>query len=497
MLKILYFNNKFPTHYSKKGGIFSLFFQKRVGIWVGRNYRKATKTMKKSILLTILTLFFIFCLSGCKANNKPDTKNPVTLSMWHVYGSQTTSPLNDIIDEFNKTVGKDNGITINVVSVTSSSAIDDALSASANGEPGAADMPDLFIAYPRVAEIVGIDNLLSWNDYFSDNELALFNKTFLEEGFFNDKLLMLPVAKSSEALFINKTLFERFCSKTDITADDLKSFNGLFEVVRKYYDYTKGQNFLQINDYYNYAYIGMKSFGSDFIVDGKLQLDNDIFEKIWTPLAKTAIYGGICLDEGYAASRWKTVEILANTGSTADVLYQPDEVIYSDNTTEPIESLTIPYPTFGNDSSYAIHRGGGLFSIKNEDERKNYAAYIFAKWLTAKDQNLKFVTSSGYMPVTDDALNELFDNTTIVENQSYKNLYDSLAVMNNEYTFYSLPLYSGASDTQLAFEKNVKAVLKAAHNRYIKESANDNSAKLLDNIVANSIDELKKLTSSK
>ena len=47
--------------------------------------------------------------------------------MWHVYGSQTTSPLNTMIDEFNRTVGKENGITINVVSVTSSSAIDDVL----------------------------------------------------------------------------------------------------------------------------------------------------------------------------------------------------------------------------------------------------------------------------------------------------------------------------------------------------------------------------------
>ncbi len=71
----------------------------------------------------------------------PSPSDPVTLTMWHVYGSQTISPLNTVIDEFNRSLGREHGITVNVVSVTSSSAIDKALFASANGEPGAEAMP--------------------------------------------------------------------------------------------------------------------------------------------------------------------------------------------------------------------------------------------------------------------------------------------------------------------------------------------------------------------
>jgi len=104
--------------------------------------------MRKAIAIFLTLIMMSTILPGCAQDVMPSPKNPVTLNMWHVYGSQTKSPLNIVINEFNSTVGREYGITINVVSVTSSSAIDKALAASANGEPGAEVMPDLFTAYP-------------------------------------------------------------------------------------------------------------------------------------------------------------------------------------------------------------------------------------------------------------------------------------------------------------------------------------------------------------
>lgn len=447
--------------------------------------------MKRTILNILLTTILLLFCSGCAQKSMPNAENPVTLNMWHVYGSQTVSPLNNVIDEFNNTVGKENGITINVVSVTSSSAIDKALYASANGEPGAEDMPDLFTAYPRVAEIVGYDNLLCWNQYFTEEELAKFNEEFLSEGYYDEKLLMLPIAKSSEAFFLNKTLFDRFSEETGVSIDSLKTFNSLFETVNRYYDWSDGQCFMQINDYYNYAYIGMKAYGSEFIEDGKLQLNNEAFKKIWMPLAKTAIYGGIFLDDGYAASRWKTVEIISNIGSTADVLYQPNQVIYADNSTEEITTLTMPYPTFVENTAGAVYRGGGLFAVKSEDERKNNAAYLFAKWITQEQHNLDFVTNAGYLPVTDEAFDSLFDDINIVKNKDYHSLYQAVNTMIQDYTFYALPLYDGASNTQLSFENNVKAVFKSAHNQYLRRiDAGETPSVVLNELAESSYNEL-------
>ena len=450
--------------------------------------------MKKFLTTITLLLVLVFCLTGCTVNNTV-AKTPVTLTMWHVYGSQTKSPLNLMIDEFNNTVGKEHGITINVVSITSSSEIDHALAAAANNKPGAEDLPDLFTAYPRVAQIVGTDRLLPWDDYLSDSELDSFRPEFLSEGYFNDKLLMLPIAKSSEALYLNKTLFDKFSNETDITLEHLNSFDGLFETAKAYYDWSAGQSFMQLNDFYNYAYVGMKAYGEDFIIDGVPQVSDPAFEQIWSPLAEAAIYGGICLDDGYAASRWKTVEIISNIGSTADVLYQPHEVVYADNTAEPISAIALPYPVFDEDSAGVVYRGGGLFAIKNSDERKNYGAYLFAKWLTEAENNLSFVTEAGYLPVMDEALDTLFRDLSVVENTDYHSLYDAVDIMVQNYEMYALPLYDGASEIQLNFEKNVKAVLKSAHNQYLKR-VNEGEApdSVLHELTAASLRELRSLS---
>lgn len=451
--------------------------------------------MKKITAIILSALLFVTGLAGCAERDKPSAKNPVTLTMWHVYGSQTKSPMNDAVDEFNKTVGREHGITINVVSVTSSSAIDQALAASANGEPGAENMPDLFTAYPRVVEIVGEENLLSWGDYFSEEELSAFTASFLAEGYFDESLLMLPIAKSCEALYLNKTLFDRFAAENPVSLDQLRSFAGVFEVARAYYDWSGGQNFMQLNDFYNYALTGMKAYDAEFIRNGQLNLDHHAFEAIWTPLAGAAIYGGICLEDGYAASRWKTVEIIANTGSSADVLYQPDEVVYADNTTEAIATLALPYPTFTDEVSGVVYRGGGLFAMKSEDGRLNAAAYIFAKWLTEKEQNLNFVTQSGYLPVTDAAFDSLFSDIGIVKNERYHSLYQAVDTMRKDYTFYAQPLYKGASDIQLGFETNVKEVLLLAHNQYgLRVAAGEDPDAVLEELVRSSLDELRKLS---
>ena len=451
--------------------------------------------MKRILAIMICLIIIMPYLSGCSQAKVPSPENPVTLTMWHVYGSQTTSPLNTVIDEFNQTVGQENGITINVVSVTSSSAIDQALSAAAANEPGAEELPDLFTAYPRVAEIIGPENLLAWNDYFTDEELSAFHNEFLSEGYFDNKLLMLPIAKSTEALFINKTLFDRFCLESGVSIDDLSTFDGVFEVARKYYDWSGGKHFLQLNDYYNYAYIGMKSYGSEFIRNNRLNLHDDTFKRIWMPLAKTAIHGGICLDDGYAAAKWKTIDIIANTGSTADVLYQPEEVFYSDNTSESIATLALPYPLFTDEFSGVVHRGGGLFAIKSDNELKNQAACIFARWLTKPDNNLNFVTQAGYLPVTDTAMASLFDDISTVENEKYHSVYRAVDKMNQDYSFYPLPLYSGASDTQNDFENNVKAVLRTAHIQYTNRISDGEDPDLvLNELAESSLAELRNLS---
>ena len=450
--------------------------------------------MKKALSLILAGLLLLLSLTGCSQKTKLDPDDPVTLTMWHVYGSQTESPLNDSINEFNRTVGKEKGVVINVVSVSSSSAIDEALTAAAKNTPGVPALPDLFTAYPRVAEIIGYDKLLNWNDYFTEQELDTFVDEFIEEGYFDDKLLMLPVAKSTELLFVNQTLFDKFGSAANISTESLSTFEGLFTACEKYYDWSDGQDMFQINDFYHYSLTGMAAFGEDFVVDGKLNLESEAFGKVWEPMAHAGIHGGLCLGDGYASDRWKTGEVISNIGSTAGILYLRDYVTYADNTTEDIETSILAYPHFANGEATVVHRGGGLFALKNEDDRKNEAAAIFAKWLTEKENNLGFVTKAGYLPVTNDAFDSLFANTDTFENEKYRLLYNAVNGMADEYTYCEVPVFEGASDTQSSFEKNVKSVLSAAHGDYLRRVADgENADTVMDELVASTLAELRSL----
>ena len=55
-----------------------------------------------------LVMIAVIVFAGCGQKKKED---PITVTLWHVYGGQTESPLNDLIDEFNETVGKEKKYT--------------------------------------------------------------------------------------------------------------------------------------------------------------------------------------------------------------------------------------------------------------------------------------------------------------------------------------------------------------------------------------------------
>lgn len=426
------------------------------------------KNIKRSYTFLIaLTVLAVVLLTGCGKNTSqlsPD--NPVTLTMWHVYGSQAESPLNNAIDEFNQTVGKDEGIIISVEAVTSSDNIGTMLEASAGGDPGAAPLPDLFTAYPRVVDSLGTDILLDWSQYYSEDELSVYVEDFLEEGYFGEKLLMVPIAKSTELLFLNETVFEDF-SEGDVDIEQLSDFDTLFNTCTEYYKET-GKPMMQIDDFYHYFLSAISSMGGEFVRDGAIDLNSREFRATYEPMAKAAISGGLCIDDGYASGRWKTGDIISFTGSTAGILYLRDYLTYSDNTTRDINTVFLPYPVFSSAKATVVQRGGGLFAIRSDNEAKNQAAAVFAKWIAEEEHNLDFVTASGYLPVTKSAFEALIKDTSAISNEKYRMLYETVGQMYDTYTFHNVPLYEDAGEVQDDFEVAVKAALNKATAEYTR-----------------------------
>lgn len=424
-----------------------------------------------SFLMAILLL----CCTGCSgAINKEGA--PTTITVWHVYGGQTDSPLNDLIEEFNQTVGKERQINVQVTSVSNTNTIHELVLAAANKEPGASELPDLFISYPKTVTALQDDSILvDYRDYFSEEELSAFLPDFVEEGMVNDRLVVLPVAKSTEILYINKTLFDRFSQATGVTMEDLNTWEGLYKAAEIYAEWTDDQTpevagdakSLFVHDYYfNYFQVGVESLGEDFFEGDKLAFGPEL-RKAWEPLAQAALKGGIWLKGGYATESIRTGDSIVSVASSASILYYSDVVTYPDNTSEDITIISKPCPVFENGDKLVMQRGAGFCTVRSTPEREQ-AAVTFLKWLTEPTHNVEFVTKTGYMPVTKEAFeNELPKAIEGLESEKYKSLYQAYLDTQRDYQFYVPPHLEAYLDLETTLEETVRAQLTLGRKNYL------------------------------
>lgn len=424
-----------------------------------------------SRVLGLLLLSAALFLSACGARKK----EPITLSVWHVYGGQTDSPLNQLIDEFNETVGAEKGIILQVMQVSNTNTIHESVLAAANHEPGAAKLPDLFISYPKtVLAMPDSAVLVDYRDYFSEKELSAFLPEFLEEGMIDGRLLVLPAAKSTEILFIDKTLFDRFSADTGADLEQLRTWEGLFAMSEDYYRWLDaktpdiphdGRCFFVHDYHFNYLQLGTESLGEDFFSGNQLAF-GEAFHRVWMPYARAAIQGGVWLGDGYATDPLRTGEAVASVASSASVLYYEDIVTYPDNVSEPVQVVSYALPIMEGGEKLAIQRGAG-FCLTKSNPKREAAAVEFLKWLTEPKCNLRFVTSTGYMPVTEQAFAMLPEVAETLESGKYCSLYHAMNETRRDYQFYTPPQLSTYLDLEMSVEKNARKILQNAREKYL------------------------------
>lgn len=421
-------------------------------------------------------ILLAYCCASCSGTAKKE-ETPTTITVWHVYGGQTDSPLNDLIDEFNQTVGKEQRINVQVTSVSNTNTIHELVLAAANGEPGASELPDLFISYPKTVMALPDDSILvDYRDYFSQEELSAFLPAFLEEGTVNDRLVVLPVAKSTEIMFINQTIFDRFSQATGVTIEDLDTWEGLYRAAEIYADWTDDQTpdipgdakSMFVHDYYfNYFQVGAQSLGEDFFRGDKLAF-GPAFQTAWEPLARAALQGGVWLKGGYATESIRTGDSIVSVASSASILYYSDVVTYPDNNSEEITIVSRPCPVFENGKNLVMQRGAGFCTVRSTPEREQ-AAVTFLKWLTEPDRNVEFVTRTGYMPVTRAAFeNELPEAIEGLESAKHASLYQAYLDTQANYEFYVPPQLESYLSLETTLEDQVRSQLALGRQDYLE-----------------------------
>ena len=131
--------------------------------------------MKPRFFAALLAALMIFSLTGCN-RSLLDKDDPVTLTFWHVYGEQSGSPMDELVDEFNRTVGAEKGVRVTVTATSSASQIGAFLLQAQAGGSELPEMPDVFTCHIGDALALGAENLLDWNDLFTEKEREEFTR---------------------------------------------------------------------------------------------------------------------------------------------------------------------------------------------------------------------------------------------------------------------------------------------------------------------------------
>lgn len=377
-------------------------------------------------------------MSGCGASGgnqgkvKLDPNNPVSITVWHYYNGTQQTTFDDLVEEFNATVGKKQGIYVKGYSYGSVSDLEQAVHSSLDGEVGADELPDIFSSYADTAYAVEQEGkLIDLTQYFTEEELSAYVDSYVEEGYFQQDgaLYLLPVAKSTEIMMLNTTDWEPFAEATGSSLDELATMEGVAEVAERYYEWTDSQTPDIPNDgkaFYgrdamaNYFVIGMRQMGKEIFevqADGSVVLntDKELIRRLWENYYVPYINGYYAAYGKFRSDDVKTGDILAYTGSTSSAFYFPDRV-ENEAGSHDIDFAVLHAPIMEGGEQYMVQQGAGM-TVTQSDPQHEYASCVFLKWFTAEEQNLRFVCNSAYMPVLKEANNIDSVDSVINENQ--------------------------------------------------------------------------------
>jgi len=418
--------------------------------------------MKKTVIFILTGLLLLLSITGCTQKRKSllDPDNPVSLTIWHVYGEQSDAPMNLLIEEFNKTVGQEKGIRIAVTNVTGTSKILQQLLDAKENKPGALDMPDLFSCHTQNVSAIGVDTLVDFSAWFTEKELSQYVPEFLDSGRIGGKLAVFPVSKSTYALFINGAQFDRFSADTGVTYESLSDWQGFFSAAEQYRTWSGGGIFCAMDYLIRHIELDILSHQGtlEYTEDGWYHEDDPAVKETFLLFARALAAGQITVSDAYANTQVMTGEVLCGIGSSAAVGYYNDTVTYSDNTTEPMDLRVLPLPMSGGKEEYMPQTGVGLCAFQTTDQKAE-AAYEFVKWFTESERNLDFVVKTGYMPVTDGAFNAIAQYP--FDNSGYERLYDAIDAMYRDTTPVVRPDFDGFYDKTNALYDGLRQMLPA------------------------------------
>lgn len=388
-----------------------------------------------AILLTVVMALGMFALTGCGGNNannafvvpsegfNPDETVDITFT--HTMGANLQGVLNTYIEEFNKIYPN-----INITHQSAGGWSD--INGQINTEIAGGTQPNVAYCYPdhvamyNIAKsVVTLDNLIASDIKIGDTEEIIgltdaqkadFIESYYNEGkvYGDDQMYTMPLNKSTEVLYYNKTFFDENNLTVPTTWDEL------WEVCKKIKEIDPDCYPLGYDAEDNWFITLCEQMETDFTSaenGGEYLFNNDENKAFVKELRENYQKGYFTTQELYGSYTSNLFVEQTDTncymcvGSSGGASYQ-----MSNNDTEDesfaFEVGVAPIPQYNAENRKVISQGPSLCILKGADttDQQVLASWLFVKFLcTNIDFQAEFSMASGYMPVI----------KSVTENENY------------------------------------------------------------------------------
>lgn len=389
-----------------------------------------------AILLTLVLALGMFAIAGCKGGSNAKNAfvvpkegfNPdeaVEITFTHTMGAKLQGVLDTYIEEFNKIYPN---ITITHQSAGGWADINGQINTEIAGgtQPNIAYCyPDHVAMYNIAKSVVTLDNLIASDFVIPGTEEVLgltdaqkkdFIESYYNEGivYGDDQMYTMPLNKSTEVLYYDKTFFEKNNLKVPTTWDELwDTCEKILAIDPDCYPlgYDAEDNwFITLCEQMETGFTSAED-GGQYLFNNK---ENKAFVKELREYYQKGYFTTQELYGSYTSNLFvETTDTRCYmcVGSSGGASYQMSNNDTGDGSFA-FEVGVAPIPQYSEDNRKVISQGPSLCILKgaNTTDQQVMASWLFVKFLcTNVEFQAEFSMASGYMPVL----------KSVVENENY------------------------------------------------------------------------------
>ena len=424
--------------------------------------------MKRIIALILMLAMAVTMLASCggKKNSANDFVMPeggydgsaVTIKFYHQMGAGLQAILNDAIAEFNEIYPN---ITVEHESYGDYNGVRDQIKT----EISVGNQPNLAYCYPDHIALYNVAGAVQTLDVFIEDETVGFTQAQLDDfigGFYDEgrafgdgKMYSLPVSKSTEVLYYNKTFFDQHGLTVPTTWDEME------EVCRRIKEiepsciplgYDSESNwFITMCEQYKSPYTS--ATGENFLFNNQQNIDFVTKFRTWYQnkwVTTEELYGGYtsALFTGEASTSTETTlptgtRCYMCIGSTGGATYQQPTMT---NGVPEFEVGITSIPQVNPAEPKVISQGPSVCIFKKDNPQEVLATWLFAKYLTTNVEfQARMSMNNGYAPVIKSvAENEVYAGF-LASYQTSIQAYAVKVALEQEAAYYSSPAFNGSS----------------------------------------------------